>query len=74
MESNLVMRFMGSPASDTSSISTTNNADISSVRGNSFLMVLSFSFIGFIRAATPSIRSMFKIQLPITFPSTISEL
>lgn len=51
---------------------TTKSVDIKRVKGNSFLTVSSFTFIGLITAAIPKIKSIFKILLPITLPRTIS--
>ena len=52
--------------------STANNVVISKVIGNSFFTVSFFTIKGCIKAEAPSIKSIFKILLPITLPSTIS--
>ena len=60
VDTNLI--FENKSPSLISNINTTNNTDIKSVRGNSFLIVLSLIFIGLIMAATPNIKRTFKFK------------
>ena len=72
--SDLVIWLIDPFPKKTSRSKITNIVEISIVKGNSFFTVSSFMEIGRITEATPKIKSIFKILLPITFPSTISEL
>ena len=70
----LVIAFVSPPANCISRNNTTNAVENNKHNGNSFFTVLSLTFTGLIIAAAPNIKSELIMQLPTTFPNTISVL